>query len=388
MSEVFGFDRSGMERVTSAVRTVEALPADEPTRTPTRRNPIPPAVRFLRCDSVTATNSRYPATWLTRNAVAQTWADGGDAWLEFPNGDTPVVDDYYPAILQGQTAEGVAIYTALDSAVSSSGSTVAIVAVTSSTAAATPGSYAHYSCNILSTDGNTFTSVTAARVMFPNNEVPAVANYGALYTGTTSGGVPLYVALYLPMQVQATDAGTGDSDATVYGITHLHFNQGSGLAVSYPATYKVKVAAADASKTHAGVINLTTDQVLGDGDKKFSDKLTVNEDQGTGVKFHVRKNTGATPALEVTANGTVRINTTATTYTIEVAGDGHLTTNLQVDLDITAGDDITATDTITGAIINATTKFQANGIDGTGSDYVDGINTTIDFTGGIATSVT
>lgn len=390
MSQPHGFTEGGARRIVDVVRRVEGMNAHE--RLGSRPKPQPRGqggfMQWVLVTSLSTTDGRYPGTWSQYNVEDDTFTEMGDCWITEAEGET-LEEIHYLARLQGKLdADSLPVFVVSLAGAVAQGSTVSIVAVTSSTAAATPGSYAHYSCNTLTTDGNTFTSGSAARVMFPNNEIPAVGNYGALYTGTTSGGVPLYVALYLPLQVQATDAGTGDSDATVYGVTHLHFNQGSGLAVSYPATYKVKVAAANASKTHSGVVNLTADQVLGDGDKRFSDGLIVNQDQNSGSALTMKQNGSATPAFEASGNGKARVNTTATTYTLEIGGNLHTTTDIYADGDIDVGDDLRVTDNVTAAVINATTKYQINGVDGANATYTDGMNTTVTSTFGIVTAVT
>jgi hypothetical protein len=78
------------------------------------------------------------------------------------------------------------------------------------------------------------------------------------------------------LTVKNTDAGAGDTNSTLStSVTTFDINQGSGLRGTLVTAGEVKIAAQDASFTHAGVINLTT-QTLGAGNKVFQDNTVTH----------------------------------------------------------------------------------------------------------------
>lgn len=372
-----GFTAEGAQRIVNVVRRVEGQNFDG--RTTPQPKPVPRGqggfTQWVLVTSATQQDGRHPGTWSAYDVETAAWTEMGDCWVVDANGETLSVQRYQCRLQGTLAADNLPVFVTGDqAAAAASVSTPAFVRITSSTAvtgALYPGLLQSYTVA-----GGYADTATAVRVIFPNSEVPGLARVAAVNSGETSGGEPVYQSLERPLTVAATDAGTGDTNATYYGISTLNINQGTGLALTN-SSLSCKVAAQDASGTHSGVVNLS-DQTLGGGDKTFNSDVAVqagltvnsNGEVTTGQVFRVFNAGGATMLrCDIIAGANCTFvncddDAIGTAPALEVSGN------------------------IKGTTINATSAFQANGTSGTNTDYTDGVSTAVQFTGGIAVGVT
>ena len=130
---------------------------------------------------------------------------------------------------------------------------------------------------------STWSDGVAVWVKVPNAETLAASRYKARLVGFENGR-----QLYVTDAVAAAPASgvtvrEQDGSPSYASTTTLTFDQADGFVLTTPAANEARIDIAGCSLTQAGIVNLTTNQVMGDGNKVFSDSICAGDPTLTPV---------------------------------------------------------------------------------------------------------